>query len=153
MHLFVTCTQISSYLLAFAALQCPLEEKHTDVTKIPWWPVTKYKQTALKIAAASQRSLKCLWKPSEAPSRQPTPDKSHYNQSHKIKAQRAQIETLALTRVRFVAGQHFVWQEIKKKYQMKSSSTLSYWWAGFLYRMVTFTDVIFWEKGKETSWG
>lgn len=35
------------------------------MTKIPRWPVTKYKQTGIKIAAAKQKSSKCLWKGAE----------------------------------------------------------------------------------------
>lgn len=48
---------MTCYQQGLTALQCPVEEKHTDMTKIPWWPVAKYKQTGIKIAAAKQKEF------------------------------------------------------------------------------------------------
>lgn len=45
------------------------------MTKIPQWPVSKYKQTSPKIAVAKTEELKRLWKQTEMPNSECTPHK------------------------------------------------------------------------------
>lgn len=50
-------SQIASYLAGLTARQRPVEEKHTDMTKIPQWPVAKYRWRGIKIASAITKML------------------------------------------------------------------------------------------------